>query len=231
MIKYFQVKSQKGTKRKSLIFRERSKKYSKKIRETYIKKTESLLILGSHASGKSRELNKILVEAPNIYKHKDIILINATDSFSEWFSMNTKKRDEADFIEGLEEDLKDEIVGNIRKQHIRIQILLNKCERSLIFIDDLDLMNGKKKEIVKDIMRVSSVVIATAKSEHAIDKTLMTILYKKKYNEIILMTDVSYDATNIIFVAMMLGMLASGMHEVAILIMAGRYMMKGKDKK
>lgn len=230
-MKFFQIKKQKGTQKKSLIFRERPKKYSKKLKETYIKKTESLIIFGSHASGKSKEILKIFKEADNIYKQDTQIYINAIDPFSDWYNKNIKKKDIANFVSSLKEDEKDEVVADIKKQHIKIQNLINKTHKAILFIDDIDILQGKKKEIVKDLMRVASIVICTAKSKQDIDKTLLSILHKKTYNEIALNSDVSYDATNIIFVTMIVGMFVSGMHEMAILIMAGRYIMQGKSKK
>ena len=231
MIKFFQIKKQKGTTRKSLIFRERSKKYSKDLKETYIKKTQSLIILGSHASGKTKEVNKIYKESHNIYKQKEQIYINAIDPFTDWYNKNIKKKDTDKFIESLDENEVEETIADIKKQHIKIQTLINKCDKNILFIDDIDLLRGKKKEIVKDMMRVSSLIICTAKNRQDIDKTLLNILQKKSYKEIALLSDVSYDATNLIFIAMVVGMLATGMHELAILIMAGRYIIKGKDKK
>jgi len=232
MIKFFQIKKQKGTSKKSLIFRERPKKYSKKLKETYIKKSESLMIIGSHASGKSREISKIHKEADNIYKQDTQIYINAIDPFTDWYHQNIKKKDTDIFIESLDDnELRDETIADIKKQHIKIQTLINKSHKSILFIDDIDLLKGKKKETAKDMMRVSSIIICTTKSKQDIDKTLLDILNKKNFTEIALLSDVSYDATNIIFIVMIVGMLVSGMHELAILIMAGRYIVKGKEKK
>jgi len=231
MLKYFQVKKQKGSTKKSVIFRERSKKYSKKINETYIKKTLSLIIVGSHASGKTKELNKIYKESINIYKQQTAIYISAIDPFSDWYNKNIRKKDIDNFINTLEENEKDEVMEDIKKQHIKIQSLINKTQGAILYVDDIDKMNGKKKEITKDLVSVASIIICTAKDTNGIDKTIQNMLFNKGYEEIILMSDVSYDATNTIFIMMILGMFATGMHEVALLIMAGRYVLKGNDKK
>jgi len=232
MVKYLQIKSQKGTAKKSIIFRERPKKYSKTLKETYIPKTRSIIITGMHASGKSREIQKIFKDKESIFKHKNFIWISAIDPFSDWFNHNIKKDDTKDFLKSIEsEEERIEVEADIRKQHIKIQTLINKTSKAVLFIDDIDYLQGKKKEIVKDLIKISSLVVCTAKNTQEIDKTITSILHRKKYQEIALSSNQSYDATNILFVTMILGMLATGNLAMAMLVMAGRYALKGKDTK
>jgi len=231
MIRYFQIKNQKGCKKKSLIFRERTKKYSKKLKETYVSKKKSLVITGLHAAGKSKELNKIFENKESIFRQEKFVRISATDSLSDWFINNIKKNDTKEFLESFNEEERAEIEEDLKKQHIKIQNLINKTSKAVLFIDDIDHLQGKKKEIVKDLIKVSSIVVCTAKNIQEIDKTIVSILDRKKYQEIALSSDQSYDATNILFVVMILGMLVTGNFELAALIMAGRYALKGKDTK
>ena len=232
-ITYFRIRKQKGTKKKSIIFRERPKKYSKQVKETYIKKTKSLIIEGMHASGKTKELEKIISVKEDIFKQSVFIHIRGTDPFSDWYNTNIKSKDVKKVIsdETLTEEERIEIEENIRKQHIKIHTLITKAKGSVLFIDDIDALQGKKVEIVKDLIRASSVVICTAKSESEINKTITALLHRKGYETVSLGTAQSYDATNILFVTMVLAMVATGNHAMALLVMAGRYALKGKDTK
>ena len=231
MVRYFRIKSRKDTSKKLIIFRERPKKYSKKVKETYISKKKNIIITGMHASGKTKELKKIFKNKESIFKQEKFVWISATDSLTDWFNQNLKKKDTVEFLESLSEEEKIEVEENIKKQHIRIQNLINKTSKAVLFIDDIDRLQGKKKEVVKDLIKVSSLVICTAKSIQDIDKTIMAILHRKTYQEVSLSSEQSYDATNILFVVMILTMVIIGNYELAVLIMAGRYALKGMDKK
>lgn len=224
-MKFLMIKHKKKSNTHSLILREKKDKFDKNYKETYIKKTLSLMIIGLHSSGKSKELKKIWKQRKELYpKVNDFIYLNALDSFSEWYQVNIKELDRVIFLNKQE----DEANINIKDQYIKIQNLVDKSKGAILFIDDIDLLRGKKKEIVKDMLKSCKIVISTAKEKKNIDKTIDNILYTKKYQEIHLASIVSYDATNIIFFGAMATMMATGMHELAIGIMGVRYLMGGK---
>lgn len=133
--------------------------------------------------------------------------------------------------ETLTEEERAEIEADIRKQHIKIHTMITKAKGSVLFIDDIDALQGKKVEIAKDLIRSASVVICTAKEEAEINKTITSLLHRKGYDTVSLGSSSSYDATNILFVTMVLAMVATGNHAMAMLVMAGRYALKGKDTK
>jgi hypothetical protein len=62
------------------------------------------------------------------------------------------------------------------------------------------------------------------------DKSIVNFFYKTEHTIIPLGTQNSYDATNYIFVTMLLAMVASGAYEVAAVVMMLRYGMKGISK-
>jgi len=231
MVRYFKLKGSKTSKYKSLVFREKPEKFSKKCKETYIKKTESLIITGMHSSGKTREIQKIINNKDIIYKNTKFIILKGTDSLSDWFTHNIEDEDNRIHLNKYTEDEKMVIEKEMKKQYMRVEVLKTKAKNSVIIIDDLDKLNGKKKEIVKDLIRDAKVVVATAKELIEIDRTISSLLHYKKYKEISLGTTQSYDATNILFVLVLMGMVATGAYELAVLIMAGRYALKGKERK
>ncbi len=231
MVKYFKLKGSKTSKYKSLVFREKPKKFSKKCKETYIKKTESLIITGMHSSGKTRELQKIIKNKDLIYKKTKFIILKGTDSLSDWFTHNIDDDDIYTYLNQYTEDEKIVIEKEMKKQYMKIEVLKNKAKNSVLIIDDIDRLSGKKTEVVKDLVRDSRIVIATAKELLEIDRTINSLLHYKKYREISLGTSQSYDATNILFVMILMGMVATGAYELAVLIMAGRYALKGKERR
>ena len=70
MLQYLQFKSNPNSKNKFIVFRERKKKFDKKVKETYVPKQKSLAIYGLNASGKSKELKKLWESKKDIWSKK-----------------------------------------------------------------------------------------------------------------------------------------------------------------
>lgn len=231
MIQYLRLKYNKNKTSKSILFRERNKVYSKRYKEKYIPKKNSILITGLEASGKSKMLLKLYEEKEEVYpKSKGFIYIKCSDSLSDWFR-NFDETDVNSYLEDLDEDEVKTIEGDLKKQYMKIQILINAAKNKIIFIDDIDMVSGKKKEVLKDILRVSKLIIATSKDDKQMDKSIINFFYRTEHTVIPLGTQGSYDATNYIFVSMLLVMVASGAYEVAAVVMMLRYGMRGVGKK
>jgi len=230
MVQYLRLKHNKNKTSKSILFRERNKVYSKRYKEQYVPKKNSILITGLESSGKSKMLLKLYEEKENVYpKSKGFILIKCTDSLSDWFR-NIDESDVNNYLDELEEDEVKMIENDLKKQYMKIQILLNKTKNKILFVDDIDKVTGKKKEVMKDLLRASKIVIATSQDDKKMDKSIVNFFYKTEHTIIPLGTQNSYDATNYIFVSMLLAMVASGAYEVAAVVMMLRYGMKGISK-
>ena len=98
-------------------------------------------------------------------------------------------------------------------------------------MDDTDKLTGKKLEIAKDLLRNCRNFIITATDEHNLNKTIRFMIIRKNPTIIYLNTSTSYDATNIVFVMFILGLFTTGLYEAAILVMAGRFALKGMANK
>jgi len=230
MVQYLRLKPNKNKTSKSILFRERSKVYSKKYKEKYVPKKHSILISGLEASGKSKMLNKLYESRHEVYpKSKGFIFIKSTDSLTDWFR-NFDDNDVNCYLGELEEEEVISIENDLKKQYMKIQILITTAKDKIVFIDDIDMVTGKKKEVIKDILRVSKVVIATTKDDKVMDKSIVNFFYRTEHTVIPLGTQGSYDATNYIFVTMLLAMVASGAYELAAVVMMLRYGMKGISK-
>ena len=64
-----------------------------------------------------------------------------------------------------------------------------------------------------------------------INKTIRHMVIRKRPTLIDLNTSTSYDATNIVFVVFIISLFTTGMYEMAMLVMAGRFAMKGMGSK
>ena len=234
MLQYLQFKSNPNSKNKFIVFRERKKKFDKKVKETYVSKRKSLGIFGLNASGKSKELKKLWEAKKEIWNKKNFIMISAKDSLSEWIHKNIRETDTIDFTEEHFEDFHEiglSLDRELNKQYVKTQILVNKSNSAILFVDDLDSLSGKKLEIAKEMIRNSSQVIFTASSHLHINKTIASILKTKNIMELNLKTEASYDATNTVLAMFIISLFVTGNYELAMLVMAARFMSRPKATK
>ena len=234
-MQFFRIKKVKNRSFKSLIFRERARKYEKET-DSYISKTKPIIIYGKAAAGKSKEILKLWEQKNTIWDHSkfNFIWFSGTDSITEILYKNLTEEDNAKFSEEKHEEYLDfeiDLDEHINKQYIKLRILTEKAKSSILFIDDADKLVGKKLEIAKDLLRNSKNYIFTATDDHSINKTIRFQALKKNPTIIDLNTSTSYDATNIVFVVFILGLFTTGMHEMAMLVMAGRFALKGMGTK
>ncbi len=234
MIKYFRFKKHKqGT--IQLILREKNTIYDKP-KETYISKKGSLLIYGIEASGKTQKLSTIVKQVDNLWKNETKIIFKATDSLSEILHKNLDGDEEtqkllitSEDIENLDdvEDLAD--ILDVKKQYVKFEALNEKAKNSILIIDDIDKLNGKKLELTKDLLRNCKRFVISAKSEDSINRTLRNIMFKRKMKitTVQLTSKASVDGTNILFAIFLMGLLIGGMPEMAMMVMMGRFLMKG----
>lgn len=228
MISYFRFKNQKGNAKKDIILREKKSVFDKKPKERYISKKGNIAIFGINASGKSRKIQSIYDEAPNIWRAQ-IIYLKATDSISEIFARNLESEKETQALV-LESAEGEEIeVIDTSKHYIKLQALANKAKQSVVIIDDCDKLTGKKLELAKDLLKNCKSFVISAKDEQSLNKTIHRIIKAKrnKTSYIQLSSKASMDASNILFLGFVVVLLFSGAHELAIVVMAGRFLMKG----
>jgi len=232
-MKYFKFKKIGGENNRALYLREKKNMYDKP-KETYISKKGSLMIYGINASGKSHKLQTIVRNVDSLWQKETKIIFKATDSLSEILYKN---------LDGDEETQKllvtsshaiacedDELeIFDVKKQYVKFDALMEKAKNSVLIIDDVDKVTGKKLELTKDLLRHCKRFVLTAKSEDSINRTLRNIIFKRKMNiaTVQLTSKASVDATNILFAMFVLGLFVGGLPEAAMLVMAGRFAMKG----
>lgn len=230
-MKYFKFKKRRQGQR-TIILREKKNVYDKP-KETYISKKGSLMIFGIEASGKSHHLMRLVENIDELWARDEKIIFSATDSLSEILYKNLEESETKQLLTtqpidaSAIEDAEDLI--DISKQYIKFEALKEKAKKSVLVIDDLNKVTGKKLELTKDLMRNCKRFVITAKSEDSIHRTLRNIIHRRnmKVATVQLTSKASVDATNILFAMFILGLFIGGLPEVAMLVMAGRLTMKG----
>lgn len=233
---YFKFKK-KGEGNRVLYLREKKNVYDKP-KETYISKKGSLMIFGIEASGKSHKLATIVRNADELWAKETKIIFKASDSLSEILYKNLDGDEETQKLlitsphapmECVGEDGEEVEIYDVKKQYVKFEALLEKAKKSVLIIDDLDKVQGKKLELTKDLLRHCKRFVITAKSEDNINRTLRNIINRRKMkiSTVQLSSKASVDATNILFAMFVLGLFATGLTEAAMLVMVGRYIMKG----
>lgn len=172
-MQFSRIKKVKDRNFKSLIYRERKRKYEKES-DTYISKIKPIIIYGKAAAGKSKENSKLWEQKQKIWDEKkySFIWFSGTDSITEILHKNLTDEDNAKKLEEyLDFDI--ELDEHINKQYIKLRILSEKAKSSILFMDDTDKLTGKKLEIAKELLRNSKNFIIIATDEHTINKTII----------------------------------------------------------
>lgn len=217
---------------KGIVLRTKPRKYSSTCKEKWISKKSSILITGVASAGKSRELEKLYSSRAELFPKDTFIKISTHESVGDWILKNVSEKILNDYIESQSDDdlAHAYLIKNSKKQSVALEALEYLSKGTIIFIDDLDKAQGRKKEILKSLLKNARIVIATAENETTLDKTIASIMRQKNFNEIPLTSGQSYDVTNASIIILILVMLMTGQHELAGLIMVARFAMKGKSK-
>jgi hypothetical protein len=231
MVKYFKFKKINADGNRALYLKEKKDIFDKKPTETYISKKGSLIIYGIEASGKSQRLKTIVSYADNLWQKETKIIFKATDSLSEILHKNLDSDEETQklLITNPQEIECIEDMIDVKKQYVKFEALVEKAKHSVLIIDDLDKITGKKLELTKDLMRNCKRYVVTARGEDNINRTIRNIMFKRrmKISTVQLTSKASVDATNILFAIFILGLFVGGLPEAAMLVMAGRLATRG----
>jgi len=233
MIKYFKFKKRPNGNRQ-LYLKEKKDIFDKNPKETYISKKGSLIIYGIEASGKSQKLKTIVNMVDSLWKNETKIIFKATDSLSEILYKNLDNDEETQKLlisnpASLDEIEDIEDIIDVKKQYVKFEALVAKAKKSVLLIDDIDKITGKKLELTKDLIRNCKRYVVTARGEDNINRTIRNIMFKRrmKISTVQLTSKASVDATNILFAMFILGLFVGGLPEMAMLVMAGRMVTKG----
>jgi len=208
-----------------IYLREKRNKFSNKTKDKYLNRNKHIVLQGLEGAGKSRELIKLRDYSMKIWKEKKVFYIRAIDTIKEIVENNITTAELKKYLEENNLTKKD-----LNKTIVRIELMQHYIKNNVLLIDDIDKFTGKKLEFLKELLKQEVVIVCTCKDYNAINKTIQQILKKKEVQLVTLNTKASYDATYVLFVVFVLFVAALGQPELAFLIIAGRYMLKGIEK-
>jgi hypothetical protein len=254
MVKYFSIKHRTRKEENKdnnynkkrcaeLYFREKKTRRSKKEKATYISKSKNILISGEIASGKTKELIKLYRGKETIYNNLktqnkfiyfdcNVSLSEILQIFEESLEKVTKTFTPQELqirLNNIEVDDEEQDNKNSKTLYTKIKTLEEYSKGAILFVDDINKASGRKLETLKSLVKNSKIWIATTKSSHTINQNLqksMNLKNKDSYYNFTLYTTQAVDATNILFIIFIIFLIALGQTDMAILLMAGRFMLK-----
>lgn len=175
MIKYFQFKTRLYSAKNNLKltlsvsearYRVKNKHGDNKVViEQYVRKTASILIIGKINTGKSYFLNKFYSYRAGLWAKKPVVKLNSFDPISQWLD-----------FEGLRIFIKNKKLNSSRQFH-NIQALELYCRicRPVVFIDDLQVLSGRKAQIIKACIK-GNLFVATVSDSKSLPPFLKKIV-------------------------------------------------------
>lgn len=208
-------KRKNGTKRAVPILVKKTGFKGKVISETPISVKSSILILGQHNSGKSKNLNRFYDSALEIWgghaRAKTKLWLSNVDAIGSWY-------EKPEIIQHYEQ--KNKVCWKSLKSWERKHYLPEFCEKmnSVLFIDDAHMLTRTKLDLAIKCIHSSRRFVMTATSDKRLPPTLRQIVAKGDVFTINLQTDTPYDATDILIWLFMASLVAMGNHELAIFV-------------
>lgn len=229
MVRFFRVKKTKNE-FKSIVFRVK-KRYSNKMKETYIPKKKSIMIYGFDSSGKTKELMKLWKNRESVYRTDNFIMISSVDSLSEMLYNHVSELHVKKYILTLDSEKQKLAHEHKNKQFFKVEVFKHRAKNCVLFVDDIDKFAGKKLEILKELVKDCKVCISSARYEKSINKTIFNLIKNKGFSHVDLSTKASYDVTNYILISALLPFAITGNYMVVMmLLLANRYLDRGVGK-
>ena len=133
------------------------------VREEYVK-VDFLVIKGGRSSGKSRETRKLLKWSLELWGSEGV-WFRGTESLENFFRRAGLSREE---LRGL-------------SQVEKISKLVEACDGKVVFIDDVDKVEGRlKRQVVKSLIRVSKGGAVSCEEERKIDQGILAEIRRKQ---------------------------------------------------
>jgi hypothetical protein len=191
---------------------EKTNKFGDVISQIPIRNSKDILIIGQAASGKTRYLNRLNERASEVWKRKyQPVYISARMALADWVNnkdvalwWNSKLNEETEW-----KKLNQTEKASAMKDYL-------SETRAILFVDNLDILTGKKLEIVKGFLVAASIFVGTTTDEGRISASLRFEVLQREPQMIRLASETAYDATPILFWLLMLTLLVMGAYEAAI---------------
>jgi hypothetical protein len=195
------------------------------ITEKSISVKKPILICGRAASGKTRWLKRMIVNAPQIWTKltAPVIYLEANEAVTEW-------REQDPIVEWWKKSNPDKEwrkIPNPKKNKVLLDYVSQNW--TIIFADNIDRLTGRKLDLVKEMLKESKskIWICSAVAENRINPSLRNFIIKSNPQTFTLNSPVAYDATNALTILACVIFVIIGWFQVAIILAGMRMAARG----
>lgn len=187
---------------------EKTRRYGPVLHEQKISVKRWVLITGAHQSGKTRWLQRMLGEAPGIWRRKQAMLIRCVHPLAQWL--------EHEPIRAYAEERYARPWARIRSwERIDAAVAWIEENRPVLLIDDAHLVSGRKLDVLLRMVRAAPLAVVTASDEQRIAVSLRMEIAARNPQRIHLHSDAAYDITPFVVWTFTLAALAAGFWELS----------------
>jgi hypothetical protein len=230
MIKYLKIKRtsrvrKDGSKATEIFYMEKDGKMGKVLAEKSISTKKSVLVCGKAASGKTRWIKRMVENSPQIWRKitVPVIFMSSDETIAEWREIpSIKKWWEK---ENPEKEWKKQL------PHEKKKVILDYVSQNwtIIFIDNIESLAGRKLNLVKDVLTQSKskIWVCSTIAENRINPSLRNFITKSNPQIFTLNSPVSYDATNAVTAVVCAIFVIVGWYQVAIMLAGLKMLSRG----
>ena len=214
MIKYLRLKRHRiradGIRSVLPVVIEKTRRFGPVQHEQKISVKRSVLITGAHQSGKTRWLQRMLDEAPGIWRGKQAMLLRCVHPLAQWI--------EHEPVRAYAEERYARPWARIRSwERIDAAVAWIEENRPVLLIDDAHLVSGRKLDVLLRMVRAAPITVVTASDEQRIGVSLRLELAARNPQRINLHSEAAYDITPFVIWTLTLAALAAGSWELSAL--------------
>ena len=182
MIKYLKIKKRNKTRKNSktrkteIIYMEKDSKKGAVITEKSISNKKPILVCGKAASGKTRWIKRMIDNAPQIWPklNATAIALETNETIAEW-------REQDPIVEWWQKNNPEKEwkkLPNPKKNKILIEYFSQNW--TVVFIDNIERLAGRKLDLVKDILKESKskIWVCSSTAENRINPSLRNFITK-----------------------------------------------------
>lgn len=172
------------------LVRRKTRKFGPVLDEQALSVKRDWLVSGAHSSGKTRWITRIHTEAAGIWRKHPAIMLRAHTPLSAWA--------EDGRVQGF--------AAHHGKQWQKLRtwerteqlVAWVAHTRAVVLIDDAHLLNGRKADLMVQIVRSAGMVVTTTAAEGKIPITLRMALQSREPKYVHLDSDAPYDMTTVL---------------------------------
>lgn len=218
------------------VMQTKDRKFGPVVDREVLRRTNSIVFTGAHASGKTRMLQRLFDESHDIWgrtkgnKKTHALLFSATlplaawcaaDGIAAWYDKKIPldangKPTEKPFAKLAQWDKCTAMVSHIRETG------------AVLMIDDCHKLAGRKLQVARDCIDASRIFVMTCDDENRLAPNLRAVVLKRNPQIVRMSSDVAYDASGILFWMLAAILVVTGAWEAGALVAGLRVLATGR---